>query len=114
MLTARPRRGRLAYSEEMTFVPTRIPPMPRPVTTRQIPSSQALLAVAERNRPAALTTTASIVMLRRPMRSATGPRVREPTAMPSNPALSRNPSSDPLSPNSSVTGVAVKAMASTS
>src|SRR5699024_7930319 len=111
MEMAIPRCLLLENSETSTVMQAKMPPMPRPVTTRHRAKTMAEPAVAESARPAMLRTRDRSRTLRRPILSATGPKMSAPSAMPTRPELSSIPSWLPLSPNSFWTGLAVKAIA---
>ncbi len=114
MLMARPRHRAEEYSLAMTVVQASTPPMPRPVSTRQVPSCHADPAVADSAIPAVASATDRRMSGRRPIRSATGARVIAPTAMPINPALRSTPIAEPPSAKSAPMLLAVKARAMTS
>ena len=90
MLMASPRQRLEEYSLAITLVQASMPPIPRPVTTRQIPSSTAECAREASSMPAVARPTEIRTMGRRPMTSAKGARPSEPMAMPTSPALKQD------------------------
>ncbi|GAA4516643.1 hypothetical protein GCM10023096_32690 [Nonomuraea ferruginea] len=88
--------------------------MPTPVTSRSSPSWTALPARADSSMPDDDTARQARISGRRPVRSATGARNSDPSAIPTSPALSSRPSSVPDSRHSAETAAAVNDMTSTS
>ena len=77
------------YSLVITLVPTKIPPTPRPVMTRQKPSISYWAINVEPNIPTADKNTAIKSNGRRPILSASGARKSDPAVMPNKPALNK-------------------------
>ena len=80
--TLRCRRRVFENSAATALIPASMPPMPSPVTTRQMERATSPLAVVGMTMPTAITTRHPRIVGRRPTLSATPPRIIEPTAMP--------------------------------
>ena len=114
MLMANPRRRWEAYSAVIVVMLASIPPMPIPVTTRALARLGTDQVNAEASIPALMIARQRRIVLRRPIRSATGARNSDPAAMPNSPALSNKPTDCGSSDHSAAIDGAVKAMTSTS
>ena len=113
-MTARLRQRCEAYSLAITLLQARMPPTPRPVSTRSAASCVALWLKAEPSMPTPERARQARISGRRPSRSAQGAISSDPPAMPNRPALSRKPSWAPLSCQCADTAEAVNAMTRTS
>ena len=80
--TLRCRRCVFENSAATALIAASIPPIPRPVTTRQIDRSTRPVTVVAISMPVAMTARQPRIVGRRPILSATPPRTIEPIAMP--------------------------------
>src|SRR5262245_1244120 len=80
--TLRLRRRVFENSAATAFIEANMPPIPRPVTTRQIDRVTGLVAVVAMNIPNAITTRQPRVVGRRPILSLTPPSAIEPIIIP--------------------------------
>ena len=92
----------------------KIPPTPKPVSTRDATSHAIECDHTVSSIPAADSNTDSINTGRRPSLSASGPSSSDPTVMPTKPALISEPICPPVKPSSLLMLFAVNATASTS
>lgn len=76
------RRRALENSAATALVAASIPPIPRPVSTRQTDKVVTFCAVVAINMPTVITTKQASIVGRLPMRSARFPSRIEPMAMP--------------------------------
>ncbi len=91
-----------------------IPPMPSPVTTRQMDKDMMLVAVVAPTMPAAITARQPRIVGRRPILSATPPTNTDPIAMPMSSIESTTPSAPRSMPHSFAMPGDAKLMDSTS
>src|SRR5215469_12013804 len=89
---AKLRQRRLEISAATALIAARVPPMPRPVRSRQGRSAATPRAADAPNIPAAMATTQPIIVGRRPTLSATPPRRSDPSAIPNSSIESTQPS----------------------
>ena len=68
-----------------------IPPLPTPNMKRQNPNTATLLETPEKNIDAAHNRTVATIIVRRPIRSASGPSTRAPAMVPNDAALPMAP-----------------------
>ena len=74
----------LENSAACALIAASMPPMPRPVTRRQLDSTTRSLVVVTMNMPAVINNRQPKMVGRRPIRSAMPPRKTEPRHMPHN------------------------------
>ena len=111
---AKARLRRFDSSAATALIAASMPPMPSPVTKRQIDRPCGLLAEVAMIMPAVMISRHASVVRRRPITSVIPPRISDPPIMPHSSIDRTTPSASRLTCHSAEMPGAAKALASTS